>query len=187
MAYYTLEVILMVIARGLYTNKGSYLRDPNNLLNFIIVVLTLSISYEFIYCFIFRLFTVFTTFTKIPIFMYCEKILKLLKISMEEILSTLFLLMFFLLLFCILGVNLWSESLDSRCRLTEEPKGDIWEVDMEKNYLCGNDYLYPCKEDNYCGSVKYHMESQKIDIDTAYRYIQIPELNYGITNFNNVY
>lgn len=73
-----MEIILLVIARGLYSNKGTYLRDPNNLLNFIIVLLTITVNAEFAYCFIFRLFTVFTTFTKIPIFKYCEQILKLL-------------------------------------------------------------------------------------------------------------
>ena len=32
----------MVIARGLYSNKGTYLRDPNNLLNFAVVTVTIS-------------------------------------------------------------------------------------------------------------------------------------------------
>ena len=82
---------------------------------------------------------------------------------MEELIATLFLLFFFLTLFSILGVNLWSgkfrkknfllrnifilfqikffftDNLDGRCRLTEKPENGYWPVDLENPRLCNLD------------------------------------------------
>ena len=52
---------------------------------------------------------------------YSDNILELLSISSEEILSMFILFAFFFSLFAILGVNLWANSFDNRCRFTETP------------------------------------------------------------------
>ena len=116
-SYYTVESIFKIIARGLYQDRNSYLRDPNNFIHFTIVILTLAIDKDFVYCFIFRLFYILMLFTKITYLDYGRKILDLLYVTLDALVAILFLLFFFMSLFAILGTNLWAERLDRRCRL----------------------------------------------------------------------
>jgi hypothetical protein len=71
--------------------------------------------------------------------------------SIPEIASIIILLFFFITLFGILGVNLWSQSFDYRCRLTPAPVNGSWPVDPNITTLCGDGGL-SCPQNTYCGS-----------------------------------
>ena len=61
--------------------------------------------------------------------------------------------MFFLTLFSIIGVNLWADRMDSRCRNTIQPVNGTWIVSDNQLRLCSQQSLgYGCAVNTYCGS-----------------------------------
>lgn len=51
--------------------------------------------------------------------------------------------------FSIIGLHLFRELTEKRCRLTPEPIDGIWEADPNIQKLCG---IWRCPEGRYCGS-----------------------------------
>ena len=101
--------------------------------------------------------------------------------------------MFFFAIFAILGVSLWNGKIHYRCYATEFPgPNGYWEPNPYDLHLCENHET--CREFNpdypWCSSRyelyyvegnKYNLTQDSLDKDTG-----LYELNYGITNFDNV-
>lgn len=56
--FFTVESGLFIVARGLYMDKGSYLRDLANVFSFATILLSVIVSLDFCYFFVARLFQV---------------------------------------------------------------------------------------------------------------------------------
>lgn len=92
---------------------------------------------------------------------------------------------FFFLIFAILGVSLWSGVIFQRCYMTDAPVDGDWIVDGENGSLCDKS-INPCASNRYCGSLAVASRAGLLpDID-IYRDTDIEDLNFGISNFNNL-
>jgi hypothetical protein len=95
---------------------------------------------------------------------------------------------FFFLIFAILGVTLWKGKIHYRCYQTKFPVDGEWELTPDHTELCGS--YAACPAASWCGSrfeqfnedgTRYPFNDPDLWVDT-----NIEELNYGITNFDDV-
>ncbi|EAR90226.2 cation channel family transporter (macronuclear) [Tetrahymena thermophila SB210] len=186
-SYFAIEIVLKIIARGLYQSYNSYLKNINNLIILIVFGIIVIYDTSFIFLFIFRIFYVFEFTSNIKQLRKSYIILKLYQISGETLFKLLFLIFFFITLFGILSTNIFSGSLDYRCRTTPVPGQGDWELAQGVYRVCGG--RFSCPDNTYCGSnysyIKNdtsYIDSANMDKPTSSRYY-----NYGITNFDNLY
>ena len=70
-----------------------------------------------------------------------------------------------------------------RCRVTPYPVNGDWELVEGDTQICGN---RQCPV-GYCGSiVEAHDKWGNVTVENVYRDSESEELNYGITNFDNI-
>ena len=98
---------------------------------------------------------------------------------------------FFFMIFAILGVSLLDGRTHWRCYTTElpDPITGIWEPVKDDKALC-SDEQRRCDEPYFCGSKPeiYDKTKNKYNWTAAdiYKDTQIGELNYNLTNFDNL-
>ena len=92
---------------------------------------------------------------------------------------------FIFMIFAILGVSLWDGKIHYRCYETSEPLPDgSWNLVPDDTMLCSD--FRQCSNGTYCNAISnvtslgYHV-NRDMWADAA-----ISELNYGLTNFDNV-
>ena len=119
---FTLEFVLKVIGRGFFMDQGSYLRNGWNWLDFTVVVSGLlseipsipSVS-------VLRTLRVLRPLRSLTILPGMKVLVASLLASIPPLMNVVVLLSFIFFVFGILGLQLWSGVLHSRCRLTEFP------------------------------------------------------------------
>jgi hypothetical protein len=115
------EAILKIIAQGFVRHKNSYLKNPWNVLDFLVllnIILDL-INFDALYQLnvlrILRVLRPIRTIKRIPsIKLLVSVILK----TLPDMFNTLLFLMFFFIVFGIIGIQTNSQILYQRCRLT---------------------------------------------------------------------
>ncbi|KAL4473885.1 hypothetical protein ABPG74_022749 [Tetrahymena malaccensis] len=186
-SYFAIEIVLKIIARGLYQSYNSYLKNINNCI--IIIVFGIIVVYDssFIFLFIFRIFYVFEFTSNIKQLRYSYIILKLYQISGETLIKLFFLIFFFITLFGILSTNIFTGSLDYRCRTTPVPGQGDWQIAQGVDRVCGG--RFTCPDNTYCGSNYSYVRNDTSYIDSANmdKPVNSKYYNYGITNFDNLY
>lgn len=85
---------------------------------------------------------------------------------------------FLLILFGILGVQLFAGIYENRCRITPRPfKNNSWPIVESLDRLCGGKFV--CPSGTYCGN--------PMDYDLPFNATELDEgLNYGYTRFDDV-
>lgn len=127
--FFGIETLLNIIAKGMYQQSASYLRNPDGLINFTVIVLILSISQDMSVFFVFRIVFLMQMLSLYQIFDFGWKLVSLFIKAFFQISAIIFLTFTFLTLFSILGTNLWYNSMDKRCRLTEFPSKHLLHID----------------------------------------------------------
>jgi len=126
---FTIEAILKIIAFGFVIDKNTYLRDPWNWLDFIVVVtslLTLVPNMANVSVIrTFRLFRPLRSFTSLP---SMRTLISTIMSSLAQLSEILVFSCIVFFIFSILGVALWTGDVHFRCRLTENPVGGDWQV-----------------------------------------------------------
>jgi Ion transport protein len=98
-------------------------------------------------------------------------------------------LFFLIILFSILGLQLFIDRVEARCRYIPAPVGGSWPADISISNLCGGSFQCPIKYlifnslnfSEHCGNpADYNLEQNWTEIG-------IPELVYGIPNYNNIF
>ena len=122
---FTLEMSIKMIAMGLVLDKNCYLRDQWNWLDFVVVVGSI-LAYlpgvdNVSVLRTFRLFKPLRSLKSLPSMK--ELVITLLE-SVRQLTNIFLLLEFALLLFAILGLQLWQGITHYHCRLTAEPSVD---------------------------------------------------------------
>ena len=156
---YTIEMILKIIGLGFVLNKGAYLRESWNILDFIIVVsayLQILIS-SGANLSVLRSFRVLRPLKTISGIEGLRVIVSALMKAVTLLVDTVIILCFFFIIFAIGGVQLWSGVLKKRC--VNEYTGVI-----QSNRLCGS---VDCKPGFFCGKTNENP-------------------NFGVTNFDNI-
>jgi hypothetical protein len=135
------ECGIKIVAMGFVIEPGSYLRDPWNWLDFIVVVTSLlplssnSSSLRTV-----RLFKPLKSLNAIP---SMKKLLNTILDSLLSLVNILALMAFFFIIFAILSVNLWKGTAHQHCRLTPVPVDGIWPVLPNYEHLCGGSSTCP--------------------------------------------
>jgi hypothetical protein len=95
--------------------------------------------------------------------------------------------MFFFMIFAILGVSLWDGKIYFRCYETEFPLQDgTWNLVPNDYDLCSPG-IRDCPAGTFCGSrLDLAAKGYKFKNPNLYIDADISNLNYGITNFDNV-
>ena len=101
--------------------------------------------------------------------------------SIIDLTNVFLLLLFFMILFGILGLSLWNEQFNYRCRVSKVPSnGNFPIVDSFEDQLCGGEI----KCDNCLSSWDFYPN------DLSMSYIKNEKnreaFNYGLTNFDNI-
>ena len=182
-AIFTLECILKIIAYGFILEDNTYLRDPWNWLDFIVVITGLlsyfpSISANLLALRTFRLIRPLRAMSSLP---RMRVFVSTLISSIIDLTNVFLLLLFFMILFGILGLSLWNEQFNYRCRVSKVPSnGNFPIVDSFEDQLCGGEI----KCDNCLSSWDFYPN------DLSMSYIKNEKnreaFNYGLTNFDNI-
>jgi len=119
---FTLEFMLKVIGRGFFMDKGSYLRDGWNWLDFVVVVSGLLSSIPNMpKVSMLRTLRVLRPLRSLTILPGMKMLVRSLLASIPPLMNVVVLLSFIFFVFGILGLQMWAGIMHSRCRLLEYP------------------------------------------------------------------
>ncbi|CDW83739.1 cation channel family protein [Stylonychia lemnae] len=160
---YTFEMVMKILGYGFIFNKGAYLRDAWNVLDFVIVVsgyISLILSGGGVNLSVLRSFRVIRPLRTISSIQGLRVIVQALVSSLPLLRDTILVLLFFFLIFAIAGVQLFSGALMQRCFAIETG------IIMIEDKLCGGGS--ECPSGFACGKT-------------------MKNPNYGATNFDNIF
>jgi voltage-dependent calcium channel L type alpha-1D len=156
--YYIAEAVFKILAFGFIVHKRSYLRDPWNVIDFIVVVIgIISLVPNFPNLKALRIFRVLRPLRSINAVPTMKRLVSTLLLSLPQMGYLVSFLLFFITVFAILGMQIFARDLYSRCRLTNEPivvnNGTSWEwpIDPTQERPCGG--FYECSTGTYCHSL----------------------------------
>jgi len=118
MAFYTFEMVLKILGMGFILNKGAYLRDPWNVLDFTIVstgLLSLFMSGSKLNLSGMRSFRVLRPLKTITNIEGLKKLVVALLSSVSKLRDSFIVLYFFYLIFSIAGLQLFAGIFKKRC------------------------------------------------------------------------
>ena len=186
---FTIEFLMKIIVYGFVLDDNSYLRDPWNWLDFIVIITGLmsffpTINANLFSLRTFRLLRPLKSINKLPnmkIF-----IITLIN-SLGDLGNIFFLTIFIFIIFGVTGLSIWSERQHYRCRISTEIINGTLPLNLTfKGSLCGGK--------NNCGnnkhlcidSMKYYLDKKitnKSLIDAENNYYSV---NYGVNSYNNI-
>lgn len=172
---FIVEFILKIVAMGFVMGRNTYLRDGWNFIDFVVVV-TGFISF-FIPARIsaIRVIRIIRPLRSINSLKQMRVLVTTLIDSLPALGNVVIFLLFVIILFGILGLQIFMSILENRCRLTPVPVDGEWKASSYAK-LCSD--TSSCPEGTYCGNpANYNLPVQ----DTFGA-----ELNYGYTNFDNI-
>ena len=179
---YTVEMLFKIIGMGFFWNKGSYLRDPFNILDFVIIMsayvtiaqplmeqitgaeektVVMDEEEEGLSLSSLRAFRVLRPLRAITSIRGLKILVQSVITSLPFLKHTIIVLLFFFLIFAIAGVNLFSGMLKQRCVNYETGRAL-----PDPEYICGGETT--CPEGYFCG---------KMNVNP----------NYEVTNFDNIF
>ena len=181
---FTLEWVIKIVATGLIIGKGTYLSDPWNWIDFLVVIsglLTAVPQVQNVSALrTFRLFRPLRSLSTLP---NIRILIGTLLSSVAQLGGVLGLALFFFLIFAILGVNLFAGLEDYRCRETPYPVNGDWIAYPSDTRLWG---YRSCSEGWWGSLIEANDNAHNITMTDLYRDSNIVELNYGLTNFDNI-
>ena len=143
-------------------HKNAYLRDEWNIVDFIVV---LSSIFEFLIVFLntdnsvkfnmLRVLRVLRPLRSVKRVPSMRRLVTIMLRSLPELGNTLIFMMFFFIVFGIIGIQTFHGIIYQKCRLTEEPVDGVWQLDLDQaHFICNNveESDNYCKEGTYCGS-----------------------------------
>lgn len=128
-SFFTLEFALKVVAQGFYLKPGAYLRDPWNILDFVVVVTSLMTSIPSMpKMTAIRVFRVLRPLRSVSALPGLQKLVVSMLKSVPQLVSVVIVLMFIFTVFGIFGVQIFAGKQHARCRLTPYPVTHSYEV-----------------------------------------------------------
>ncbi|XP_032298869.1 sodium channel protein type 5 subunit alpha-like [Coturnix japonica] len=141
-AIYTGEILIKVVARGLFWNEFTFLRDPWNILDFVVLVVTyVSICTTSGNVSALRTFRVLRTLKAISVIPGLKVIVNSLLESVKKLTDVLILTVFCLSIFALIGLQLFMGNLRNKCVLTNVTFNDTF---------CKEAKIYNASETDIC-------------------------------------
>lgn len=175
LALYTIEMVLKICGLGFIFNRGAYLREAWNVLDFAIVVtayLPYVVSSKSVDLRAFRALRVLRPLKTLSNVEALRIIVVTLLAAIKPLIETLFILFFFFLIFAIAGLQLFSGLLKKRC-FALETGIPTWPTGPDGSNF-GNNF---CSSDNDCENING-------GIYICGKMIANP--SYGVMNFDNI-
>ena len=157
-----MEGILKIIAQGFIKHKNSYLRNGWNIIDFIVVVtsiyeivMLIFVSENGLKINFMRLFRVLRPLKSVKRVPSMRRLVSIMLRSLPELVNTLIFMLFFFIVFGIIGIQTFYGAIYQRCRLTETPVDGIWEVDpAQSDMICSNieGSKTACSAGTFCGT-----------------------------------
>ncbi|TMW68721.1 hypothetical protein Poli38472_006189 [Pythium oligandrum] len=120
--FFSIECSMKIIAMGLIGERGAYLMDPWNWLDFVVVFFgILAVIPGIPNVSVLRTFRVLRPLRSLNAVAGMKKLVSALLKSIPELLTVVAFLIFLFFLYGVIGVQLWSGVLHPRCRLTPYP------------------------------------------------------------------
>lgn len=134
------EASLKIIASGFVLHKRSYLRNPWNILDFTVVIISLiSLIPNVPNLKALRMMRVMRPLRSINAVPSMKRLVATLIVSIPRMGYLVGFLFFVIFVFAILGIQLFSRDLYYRCRLTPEPiDNSSWPIDFNQTRICGS-------------------------------------------------
>jgi Ion transport protein len=130
-----------IIAAGFIMHKRSYLRNPWNVFDFMVVCISLlSLVPEVPNLKSLRTMRVLRPLRSINAVPTMKRLVATLLVSIPRMGYLIGFLGFVILVFSILGIQLFARDLYQRCRFTDVPDGDSWPIDDSQQRICGGMY-----------------------------------------------
>jgi hypothetical protein len=163
MAFYTFEMTIKIIGMGFILNKGAYLRDPWNVLDFTIVstgLLSLVMAGSKLNLSGMRSFRVLRPLKTITNIEGLKKLVVALLSSVSQLRDSFIVLYFFYLIFSIAGLQFFLGIFKKQCVNIEtgmpHPSGDICGVrECEAGFMCGKTNSNPYYEQSNFDTIFY--------------------------------
>lgn len=119
---FSVECTLKIIGMGMFGDKGAYLADPWNCMDFVVVFIgILAVIPGIPNVSVLRTFRVLRPLRSVNAVAGMKKLVTALLRSIPELLTVVAFLCFLFFLYGVIGVQLWSGVLHARCRLTPYP------------------------------------------------------------------
>lgn len=162
--FFICECLMKIIAQGLYKHKNSYLKNNWNLVDFVVVI---SSVFELVVTALFannlpsfkmlralRVFRPLRTVKRVP---SMRRLVSIMLRSIPELGNTIAFMLFFFVVFGIVGIQTFNGSFYQRCRLTEMPENGKWPIDpTQSDFICSMESnMYEptkCRKGTFCGS-----------------------------------
>lgn len=163
-------------------HKKSYLRDPWNVLDFLVVIIGLiSLIPSVPNLKSLRTFRILRPLRSINAVPSMKRLVQSLLMALPSMGYLVAFLVFFIGIFSILGMQMFSRHLYYRCRLTDAPilNNTQWPIDPRQERLCGG--TYQCNPGTYCHSLLEYQIPLEVDDVGSWEFIQ-----YGYFNFDNL-
>lgn len=183
-----IEFLMKIVAYGFILDEHTYLRDPWNWLDFIVVITGLmsflpGINANLLALRTFRLIRPLKTIHVLP---NMRLFISTLIGSLVDLATVFLLMLFFFVIFAILGLSLWAERFHYRCRTATKPVNGSLPIDpLYENYLCGDQITCGGHKEMCLNSFKFY--PKEIKLKTIEDEEKIEALNYGLSNYNNIF
>lgn len=181
---FVIECFLKILGMGFIMGKGAYLKDAWNWLDFIVVASSLLEQYISNVSGL-RTFRLFRPLRSLNNVKSMQILVETLFRSMMSLGGIMGLAIFFFTIFAILGISQWRGLTHFRCRQTELPIDGDWLPIEDDFQLCGPGFR-ECPTGSYCGNLFERTDEELYAVDDKFRDSQIFELNWGVTNFDNL-
>ena len=188
---FTIEFLMKIISYGFVLDDNSYLRDPWNWLDFIVVITGLLSFFNSISVNLFslRIFRLIRPMKSINYFPNIKLFILSLINSLSDMGTLLLISLYFFIILGCLGLTLLSERMHYRCRTTNEIVNGTFPLNLKYvNNLCGGE-LKCYNEDN---TINLCINSMDYYPDVITNLSLIKEeneyegVNYGITDYNDI-
>ena len=177
-----------MIAMGLFLDKNCYFRDYWNWLDFVVVLGSVlaylpggaNVS-------ILRTFRLFKPLRSLKTLPAMKELVVTLLESVMQLTNIFFLLEFALLLFSILGLQIWRGLTHFHCREIAEPLPDgTWPIPEENQLVCGGMNQCDASSGQVCGSL-FDPQWKGLLLSNEQLEITNASNNWGITNFDDIF
>jgi hypothetical protein len=183
-----MEAVIKIIGQGLLADENTYLRDPMNCLDAIIILIGLIIApTEYPHITTLRLFRVLLNSVHFTIFGGVKKLFHIFRESVWHNLTILIVLWFFIILSAILSLALWSGKIYDYCYKTETPPyNSTWLQQPNQRLPCGE--YNPCANGYYCTSYLSYWRKNNLPIDQTLLDTQLHSeaKHWGFVKFDHI-
>jgi len=190
--FFILEALMKIISMGLFKHKNAYLRDGWNIVDFIVVlssmvelIITSLVKGNLPSLKMLRALRVIRPLRSVKRVPSMRRLVSIMLRSLPELGNTLVFMMFFFVVFGIIGIQTFYGVIYQKCRLPEvQPNGNRLIDETQSDFICtkSDGEWNSCREGTVCWSP---LEDPLLDPEMDNPW-EDENINFNTINFNNL-